>query len=75
MATRYLTAYSYGQGAVWTFVVAESADEIREKYPDLELFAEPPPWMKAETLGWFTTVDVNDADDPFLAALRAQSGG
>jgi hypothetical protein len=69
----YLTAYDYGQGGVWTFIVAESPEAIREKYPQLEIVAEPPPWMLEHGVEKIRTVHISDSEDPFLAALRDET--
>ena len=69
---RYLTVYDYGMGGVWTFILAPSADAITEKYPQLEVVSEPPPWMVEEGIEKTRVVHLDDADDPFLAALRTE---
>jgi hypothetical protein len=50
MKRSYLVAYDYGMGAVWAFVVASSADEIMEKYPELVVVHARPEWMSDEML-------------------------
>jgi hypothetical protein len=41
----FLTLYGYGQGGVWTLIVASSSDEIAAKYPELTVVNEPPGTM------------------------------
>jgi hypothetical protein len=52
----FLVAYDYGMGGLWAIVVAESAEEISVKYPELVIVAERPKWM----------------DDSRYAKLRAE---
>lgn len=70
MAERYLTLYDYGTGGVWTFIIAPSPEAITEKYPQLQIVSEPPEWMVESGIEEINTVSLDDADDPFLAALR-----
>ena len=73
MKQSFLTVYDYGQGGVWRVLLADSADEVVSKYPQLTVFPEPPPWMSAETLSDIeirSTFDIDDQDDPFLEGLR-----
>ena len=66
----FLTLYDYGQGGIWNFLLATSADEIREAYPELEVLSSPPQWMTAEDLRQIQTLDVRDTTSPFLTSLR-----
>jgi len=68
--TPFLTAFDYGQGGLWAFVIADSADAIRQEYPELEVIPVPPPWMDAERLASIRVCRLADHDDPFLAAVR-----
>ena len=73
MKQPFLTVYDYGQGGVWVVLLAESEHEIAEKYPELDVVVDPPPTMSAEELQDIeerSTVDIDDATDPFLASLR-----
>ena len=66
----FLTLYDYGQGDIWTFLLADSEAEIREAYPQLEVVSVPPPWMTSDHLRLIRTVEIKDTDDPFLRAIR-----
>jgi hypothetical protein len=69
----FLTVYDYGQGGVWIVLLANSADEIAEKYPQLRVVDHPPPTMSPEELRDIETrrtLDIDDTADPFLASLR-----
>jgi hypothetical protein len=73
MKRPFLTVYDYGQGGVWRVILAESEADIAAQYPELQVFAEPPEWMSAEKLHEIesrSTVDIDDASEPFLASLR-----
>ena len=69
--SRYLTVYDYGMGGVWTFIIAPSPDAITEKYPQLAIVSEPPPWMVERGVEKTRVLRLDDADDPFLASLRS----
>jgi hypothetical protein len=48
MKQRYLVVYDYGQGGLWGYVLAESADDIERRYPDVRVIEEAPAWLDAE---------------------------
>ena len=67
---RHLVVYNYGQGGLWAFVThAESAHEIEELYPELEVVDEVPPWMTPEMLSRLEVCDLEDPPGGFLAGL------
>jgi hypothetical protein len=69
--------YDYGQGVIWRVILASSADQIADRYPQLEILAAPPDSMTDETLRdieQHSTVDIDDQDDVFLAGLRTRRG-
>ncbi len=68
--TPFLTAYDYGQGALWAYVIADSAEAIEQAYPELEVLSAPPPWMDAEEFTSIRTIHLTDQEDPFLLAIR-----
>jgi hypothetical protein len=72
MKRPFLTVYDYGQGGVWLFLLAESEEQIRERYPDLQIAEKPPPSLDEEQLADIRarTLDIDDETDPFLASLR-----
>ena len=47
---RFLVVYDYGQGGVWAFVWARSAEEIRRTFRDLRVVESMPPWLTGEEL-------------------------
>lgn len=73
MKVPFLTVCDYGQGGVWIVLMAESADEIAARYPELQIVDQPPPTMSSEELRDIKarrTLDIDDTTDPFLASLR-----
>jgi hypothetical protein len=75
--TKFLVLYDYGQGGVWAYLLADSADEIRREFPALQVYSTPPEWMKPKDLDALSdsmTVDIADREHPFLAALRKDTG-
>lgn len=48
MKQNFLVVLDYGQGGLWAYVQADSADAITRKYPELEVFRRPPDWMTPE---------------------------
>jgi hypothetical protein len=78
MKASYLVCYDYQHGGVWAFVLAESRSEFTEKYPELELVDSMPTWMTQDVvdrLRLTMTIDVNDTENPFFAALIKQRAG
>jgi hypothetical protein len=45
----YLACYDYGQGGVWLYLDAQSADAIKADYPALTVFESAPTWWTSET--------------------------
>ena len=69
----FLAVYDYGQGAVWLRIVAESKDDIAGQYPSLHILSKRPAWMTATYESRIRTVNLDDQNDPFLAALRNEA--
>ena len=72
MKRKFLVLYDYGQGGAWAYLLADSVDEIRRRFPALRVFDEPPDWMRAQDLKALDDsmiIDVADLKHPFLAAL------
>jgi hypothetical protein len=43
--SQYLVAYDYGQGGRWALVMAQSAREILDRFPELVVVEDRPGWM------------------------------
>jgi hypothetical protein len=41
----FLVCYDYGMGGLWGILRARSAEEIHEKYPELDIAETRPGWM------------------------------
>jgi hypothetical protein len=66
---RFLTAFDYGMGAVYEYVLADSAEDIVKRFaPDATVLTTPPPWLAVSDL---VTLPVEDIDDEtgFLGSL------
>jgi hypothetical protein len=77
MKRPFLTLYEYDEGAVWTVLLADSADEVRMKYPELLIIDQVPSTMGPDELRDIEsqrTLDVDDTTDPLLASLRENRG-
>jgi hypothetical protein len=71
----HLVCYDYQHGGVWAFVLAGSPDEITKKYPELQVVDSTPAWMTQaviDRLQSTMTIDIDDAGNPFFAALVKQ---
>jgi hypothetical protein len=64
MKKRFLLVYDYGQGGVWLFIHARSADEIRAKYPELQVIERHPEWLKGDYLKRVESERTFDIDKP-----------
>ncbi|MGO8873268.1 MAG: hypothetical protein ACLQPH_18050 [Acidimicrobiales bacterium] len=67
-------AYDYGMGGLWAIPIAPSADAITEKYPELVVAAERPPWMDDDRFEQLRTEPLLLDDPPsgILTAIVAQ---
>jgi hypothetical protein len=69
MKRLYLVLYDYGTGGVWSYLRAESPEQIRAKFRDLTVYDRPPAWMsevEQRDIEARSTYDVDSAekDDP-----------
>lgn len=77
MKSKHLVTYNYGQGALWAFIYAGSPLEIVERYPELELVHEVPPWFTDEIRSRLEATETYDIDAPpagLLSDLIKQRG-
>jgi len=63
-------AYDYGMGGLWAILIAPSADAITEKYPELVVAPERPPWMDDDRFEQLRGEPLR-LDDPPLGILTA----
>jgi hypothetical protein len=64
MRSRYLVVYDYGQGGIWAYITAESAEQITDHFPDLSVVESPPDWMTDEVRQRIEDRMSFDIDDP-----------
>jgi len=70
----FLVLYDYGQGGLWAIIRAETAQRIRDRYPQLQVFEERPSFLCADVLADLQRKPTADIDDPptgWLADLEA----
>jgi hypothetical protein len=69
---KFVVAYDYGQGAAWGVILAESSDQIRSRFRDLEVFDDVPLHIDEETASGIRAepaIDIDDPPPPWLAKL------
>jgi hypothetical protein len=73
----FLVAYDYGMGAAWTFVLADSEAQVRQRLPEVTIVHERPAWMSEEHERRLheQAIDIEDSSNAFLAALAAGREG
>jgi hypothetical protein len=60
----FLCAYDYGQGAVWAYIHAASAEAITSATPDLEIIDPRPTWMSDDYAAKIADRMTFDLDNP-----------
>ena len=60
----FWSLYNYGQGGLWVVIRAESAAQVRERYPQLEVFEEIPAMLDESTVMTIRRSAVQDIDEP-----------
>jgi hypothetical protein len=48
---KHLVAYEYGSGTAWGYVVAQTAAEIVEVLPEVDVIEQAPSWLTNDDLG------------------------
>lgn len=76
MLTRsFYVLYDYGQGGLWAIIRAQNAEQVRRRYPELEVFESPPEVLSADVLAMIRDRGEFGIDDPpvgWLAGLVAR---
>jgi hypothetical protein len=70
--TKFLVVYDYGTGGAWALLLADSAEQVRERFPELQIVTQWPAWLTGDQerhLRERMTIDIDDTDNVFLAAL------
>ena len=60
----FIGMYDYGQGGLWVVIRAESATQVRQKYPQLQVFEGTPPMLDEAALAVVRSKGVQDIDAP-----------
>ena len=74
---KFLVAYDYGMGGSWLFIYAHSSEEIKSRYPMLNIVESTPEWMTPyirRQIEETDTYDVNQPPTGFLLALLKELG-
>lgn len=74
MKREFFTVDDYGQGGIWLVIRAESADAIKEKYPELDVFDEPPEFLTSDVVERTRakrSYDLDDEPTGYLADIVA----
>ena len=69
---KFLVVYDYGQGGIWAFVIAEAPDEVKSRYPELDVIERRPDWMTSEIEVGLDTYDLEDVPTGLLRDLLNQ---
>lgn len=73
----FLVLYDYGQGGLWACIRADTAQQIRDRHPQLQVFEETPSFLSADMLADLQRKPAVDIDDPptgWLADLEPSPG-
>ena len=71
----YFALYDYGQGGLWVILVADSPEQIRAKYPMLQVYEGEPPTLDSAAIAAIRrtgTQDIDDAPRGWLMHLGTQ---
>lgn len=71
--TDHLVAYEYGTGAIWGYVTAESADQITDAVPELDVYDGAPPFLTDDDLDAMREEAIPLADGHIVDRLIAVS--
>jgi hypothetical protein len=66
----FLVSYDYGMGGLWGIVRAERAEQITERYPELEIMERPPEWLDEDRLARMKRDECHDIEDPPAGLLQ-----
>ena len=64
----FLVSYDFGKAGIWAIVKARSVDEIVEKYPELEVVKEAPPFLD-KTAAASLTFDIDEEPKGWLKEM------
>ena len=70
----FMVLYDYGQGGLWAIIRADTVEQVRQRYPQLQVFEERPAFLDDELLDRIREQCSCDVDGPpagWLAQLPA----
>jgi len=73
--TPYFALYDYGQGGLWVVIAAGSVEQIRRKYPMLQVFDGEPPMLDSAAIAAIRRAGVQDIDAPPTGWLADMASG
>ncbi len=75
---KFLVMEDYGMGGIWAYVLAESEEQIQNKFLEVEVFAKPPARWTKEKLARIESEGLLDiekaASGSLVQALREDRG-
>ena len=69
----FLVSYDFGKAGIWAVVTARSAEEIKTKFPALEVVKEAPPFLDKSAAANLT-FDIDAEPHGWLAELVSERG-
>ena len=60
----FFVCHDYGQGGLWAIVRADSAEQVRQRFPGLPVFESPPPGLDAGAIEVIRRNGVMAVEDP-----------
>lgn len=66
---KFLAFYDYGQGGIWIYLFARTMDEIKEKYPELQVITKVPAFLATHPITASMTFDIDDEPKGWLEVL------
>lgn len=67
----FLVCYDYGMGGLWGILMARTADEVSDAYPELVVVSERPKWMTDEDYEALRDRELHDIDGAPWGILNA----
>lgn len=60
----WLVCYDYGQGGLWAIIRADTVDQVRQRYPQLQVFEERPVFLDDALVDRIREQCSCDVDEP-----------
>jgi len=62
MDQEFFVLHEYGQGGLWAIVLAKSAEQVRQRFPTVQVFDALPRTLSAETIAAIRTAGTQRID-------------